>query len=69
MSRRMTEQERQGFLAEPRVAVLSVASDSDRPLLTVPLWYGYQPGSNVTIFTVPRVARPERRGSSRRRAC
>jgi uncharacterized protein len=51
MSRRMTEQERQGFLAEPRVAVLSVASDSDRPLLTVPLWYGYQPGSNVTIFT------------------
>jgi nitroimidazol reductase NimA-like FMN-containing flavoprotein (pyridoxamine 5'-phosphate oxidase superfamily) len=51
MSRRMTEQERQGFLAEPRVAVLSVASDSDRPPLTVPLWYGYQPGSNVTIFT------------------
>jgi hypothetical protein len=47
----MTEQERQGFLAEPRVAVLSVASDSDRPLLTVPLWYGYQPGGNISFFT------------------
>ena len=51
MSRRMTEQERQGFLAEPRVAMLSVASDSDRPLLTVPLWYGYQSGGNISFFT------------------
>ena len=51
MPRRMTEQERQRFLAEPRVAVLSVASDSDRPPLTVPIWYGYQPGGNVTFFT------------------
>jgi len=47
----MTEQERQQFLAEPRVGVLSVASDSDRPPLTVPLWYGYQPGGNISFFT------------------
>jgi nitroimidazol reductase NimA-like FMN-containing flavoprotein (pyridoxamine 5'-phosphate oxidase superfamily) len=49
--RQMTEQERQEFLAEPRVGVLSVASDDDRPPLTVPLWYGYRPGGNITFFT------------------
>jgi uncharacterized protein len=47
----LSEQERQAFLAEPRVGVLSVASDPDRPPLTVPLWYGYQPGENLTFFT------------------
>jgi nitroimidazol reductase NimA-like FMN-containing flavoprotein (pyridoxamine 5'-phosphate oxidase superfamily) len=34
---RMTEQERQGFLTESRVAVLSVASDGERPPLTLPV--------------------------------
>jgi nitroimidazol reductase NimA-like FMN-containing flavoprotein (pyridoxamine 5'-phosphate oxidase superfamily) len=47
----MTEPEREAFLAEPRVAVLSVAGDGDRPPLTVPIWYHYQPGGNVTFFT------------------
>ena len=47
----MTEGEREAFLAEPRIGVLSVASGSERPPLTVPLWYGYQPGSNITFFT------------------
>jgi nitroimidazol reductase NimA-like FMN-containing flavoprotein (pyridoxamine 5'-phosphate oxidase superfamily) len=51
MPRPLTEQERQAFLAEPRVGVLSVASDDDRPPLTVPIWYGYQPGGNITFFT------------------
>jgi uncharacterized protein len=51
MPRQMTEQERQEFLAEPHVGVLSVASDSDRPSLTVPVWYGYQPGGNISFFT------------------
>jgi hypothetical protein len=51
MTRQMTEQERQEFLAEPRVGVLSVESDDDRPPLTVPIWYGYQPGGNLTFFT------------------
>jgi hypothetical protein len=36
----LSEQERQAFLAEPRVGVLSVASDADRPPLTVPLGIG-----------------------------
>jgi nitroimidazol reductase NimA-like FMN-containing flavoprotein (pyridoxamine 5'-phosphate oxidase superfamily) len=51
MPRPLTEQERQEFLAEPRVAVLSVASDSDRPPLTVPVFYGYRPGGTITFFT------------------
>ena len=51
MPRPLTEQERQAFLAEPHVGVLSVASDDDRPPLTVPVWYGYRPGSNISFFT------------------
>jgi len=51
MPRPLTEQERQEFLAEPHVAVLSVASDTARPPLTVPLWYGYQPGGTISFFT------------------
>jgi nitroimidazol reductase NimA-like FMN-containing flavoprotein (pyridoxamine 5'-phosphate oxidase superfamily) len=51
MPRQMSEQERQEFLAGPHVGVLSVASNDDRPPLTVPVWYGYQPGGNVSFFT------------------
>jgi uncharacterized protein len=47
----LTEQEREAFLAELHVATLSVASDSARPPLTVPIWYGYQPGGSLTFFT------------------
>jgi uncharacterized protein len=51
MPRPLTEQEREAFLADLHVATLSVASDSARPPLTVPIWYHYQPGGNVTFFT------------------
>jgi len=47
----MTEQECQAFLAEPHVAVLSVASGGDRPPHATPVWYAYQPGGDVTFFT------------------
>ena len=47
----LTERERQAFLAEPHVAVLSVARNGDRPPLTAPVWYGYEPGGDVTFFT------------------
>jgi len=42
--------------------VLSVASDDDRPPLTVPIWYGYELGGNVTFFTgtMGRTARKSR---------
>ena len=51
MPRQMTEQERQEFLADLHVAVLSVASDGDRPPLAVPVWYAYRPGGHLSFFT------------------
>ena len=51
MPRPLTEQEREEFLAEPHVGVLSVAGDADRPPLTVPVWYGYQPSGTISFFT------------------
>ena len=51
MPRRMTEKERQEFLAEPHIGVLSVAVGNDRPPHTTPIWYGYVPGGSITFFT------------------
>jgi uncharacterized protein len=51
MTRVLDAAEREDFLAQPHIGVLSVASDSDRPPLTVPVWYAYQPGGNITFFT------------------
>jgi hypothetical protein len=51
MPRRMTEKERQEFLAEPRIGVLSVARGEDRPPHTTPVWYAYEPGGDLTFFT------------------
>ena len=47
----LTEVEAQAFLAAPHIAVLSVASDDARPPLTVPIWYAYEPGGDLTFFT------------------
>jgi nitroimidazol reductase NimA-like FMN-containing flavoprotein (pyridoxamine 5'-phosphate oxidase superfamily) len=51
MTRPMTEQEREEFLAEPHIGVVSVASDDERPPLAVPVWYGYRPGGDISFFT------------------
>jgi hypothetical protein len=51
MPRTLTQTEREEFLAEPHIGVLSVASDDDRPPLTVPVWHAYRPGGNLTFFT------------------
>ncbi len=51
MPRPLTEHERQAFLAGPHVGVLSVANDDSRPPLAIPIWYGYEPGGDVTFFT------------------
>jgi nitroimidazol reductase NimA-like FMN-containing flavoprotein (pyridoxamine 5'-phosphate oxidase superfamily) len=51
MARQMSEKERQEFLAEPRIGVLSVARGGDRPPHTTPVWYAYEPGGDVTFFT------------------
>ena len=50
MPRPLTDHEQQAFLAERHVAVLSVARANGPPVST-PIWYGYEPGGNVTFFT------------------
>ncbi|OLR93890.1 hypothetical protein BJP25_14965 [Actinokineospora bangkokensis] len=47
----MGRAEREAFLAEPRVAVLSVVSEGDRPPSTLPTWYAYEPGGTLTVVT------------------
>lgn len=56
----LSEAERDNFLAEKRVAVLSVAATNGRPPATVPVWYGYTPGGNfqVTSGVTARKAKP-----------
>ena len=47
----MTEDERQEFLAERHVGVVSVARVGGRPPHCTPVWYAYQPGGNISFFT------------------
>ena len=50
MSLAMTKEEREAFLADIHVAVISVAEDGHGPLV-VPIWYSYEPGGEVRIIT------------------
>jgi nitroimidazol reductase NimA-like FMN-containing flavoprotein (pyridoxamine 5'-phosphate oxidase superfamily) len=47
---RMTRAEREAFLADVRVGVLSIADGSRGPL-TVPVWYGYERGGELWFVT------------------
>ena len=46
----MTVEEREQFLADVHVGVLS-GERRDGPPLAVPIWYGYRPGGEVWILT------------------
>jgi len=50
MSLAMTKGEREAFLSETHVAVISVAESRRGPLI-VPVWYHYQPGGVVRFVT------------------
>jgi nitroimidazol reductase NimA-like FMN-containing flavoprotein (pyridoxamine 5'-phosphate oxidase superfamily) len=50
MTTRMTTAEKQTFLAEPHVGVLSLARANAGPL-TVPVWYDYRPGGTLWFLT------------------
>jgi nitroimidazol reductase NimA-like FMN-containing flavoprotein (pyridoxamine 5'-phosphate oxidase superfamily) len=50
MSYRMSEQEREAFLAEVHVGVLGVDAPGRGPL-QAPIWYGYQPGGSLWFVT------------------
>jgi PPOX class probable F420-dependent enzyme len=46
-----SETERQEFLSDKHVAVLSVAATEGRPPASVPIWYDYTPGGDIRIMT------------------
>ncbi len=50
MDTRMTLEERQAFLAKTWVGIISVPEEGRGPL-TVPVWYTYQPGGEVCVWT------------------
>src|SRR5215203_2715156 len=50
MDLRMSEDERQAFLAGVHIGVISIER-GDGPPLTVPIWYAYEPGGNVWVTT------------------
>jgi hypothetical protein len=47
---KLSQKEREQFLAQPHVGVLSVISDDDRPPSTLPTWYAYHPGGNIAVM-------------------
>ncbi|MGE2718411.1 pyridoxamine 5'-phosphate oxidase family protein [Mycolicibacterium celeriflavum] len=47
---KMTTDEREKFLADVHVGVIAVERP-DRAPLSVPIWYGYQPGGEVLLWT------------------
>ena len=50
MSLAMTKQEREAFLADLHVGIISIPEDGKGPL-TVPIWYAYEPGQELRIIT------------------
>jgi nitroimidazol reductase NimA-like FMN-containing flavoprotein (pyridoxamine 5'-phosphate oxidase superfamily) len=50
MSLAMTKQEREAFLADLHVGIISVEQAGRGPL-TVPIWYDYEPGSELWLVT------------------
>ncbi len=50
MSLKMTKSEREAFLADLHVGVISIAEPGRGPL-TAPIWYGYEPGGELWIVT------------------
>ena len=56
MSLKMTQQEREEFLAGLHVGIISLARP-DRAPLTVPIWYDYAPGGDLWIVTEPGSAK------------
>ena len=50
MSLAMTREEREKFLADLHVGVVSIAEEGRGPL-TAPIWYDYEPGGELRIVT------------------
>jgi len=50
MNTAMTKEEREAFLSRPWIAVLSIP-EAGRGPLTIPVWYLYEAGGDVLIWT------------------
>ena len=50
MSLIMTKQEREAFLADVHIGIISIAEEGRGPL-TVPIWYAYDSGGDLRIMT------------------
>ena len=50
MSLAMTKQERERFLADLHVGIISIPEEGRGPL-TVPIWYSYEPGGELRVVT------------------
>ena len=46
----MPREEREAFLAEPHVGVISIERPGRGPL-SAPIWYAYEPGGELTLIT------------------
>src|SRR5712692_1428936 len=46
----MTKQEREAFLADLHVGIISIPEQGRGPL-TVPIWYSYEPGGELRVVT------------------
>jgi hypothetical protein len=55
----MTQEERERFLAGVHVGVLSVTDEGGRAPHSLPIWYAYEPGGEITFIT-PRPTRKAR---------
>src|SRR5881628_3709243 len=59
----MTKQERERFLADLHVGIISIPEEGRGPL-TVPIWYSYEPGGELRVVT----ARTSRKAQLLRKA-
>jgi nitroimidazol reductase NimA-like FMN-containing flavoprotein (pyridoxamine 5'-phosphate oxidase superfamily) len=50
MSLIMTKEEREAFLADVHIGIISIAEEGRGPL-TVPIWYAYDAGGDLRIMT------------------
>ena len=49
---RMSQEEREAFLAGLNVGVLAIPREQRAPL-TAPIWYGYEPGGEIRVLIGP----------------
>ena len=57
---KMAKQQREEFLADVHVGVVSVAGAEGQPPTSVPTFYAYEPGGAITMFTGTQRRTPQR---------